>query len=273
MKPLFRKLLELGHPDWKRWDDYPALGIGLDDEEELIAVVSDPAFVLAAPDSVESWAALHAWRALGQLRSTRAIPALAGLLPLAQDDDWMLGDLPTVFGMIGSDALPALSAFVMDLAEGIFSRATAADGLSRVAQRHPEARDECVSILSAALERFEEHDPLLNSLLIGHLVDLQAVEAVPLIEGVFEAERIDLAHMGDWEDVQIALGLLSARTSPRPRLHPFGDAFWTTGRGPSDDVGVRREQQRDARKAQARKKQKAKQKRKAAGKSRRRNRR
>lgn len=51
-------------------------------------------------------------------------------------------------------------------------------------------------------------DPGLNGFIISDLVDLQAVQAAPIIKRAFAAECVDLSVMGDWEDVQIKLGLL-----------------------------------------------------------------
>jgi hypothetical protein len=37
----------------------------------------------------------------------------------------------------------------------------------------------------------------------------------------FAADRIDLSVNGDWEDVQVELGLLPARLTPKPLYSPF----------------------------------------------------
>ena len=38
-----------------------------------------------------------------------------------------------------------------------------------------------------------------------------------MIQEAFEAGAVDESVSGDWEDVQVALGLLGERTTPRPR--------------------------------------------------------
>jgi hypothetical protein len=74
------------------------------------------------------------------------------------------------------------------------------------------------------LEKFTESDQELNSALVSDLVDLQAVEAAPLIEQVFEADAVDEMFAGTWPAVQVELGLKpKAAFSPeqlRPKL-PF----------------------------------------------------
>lgn len=64
------QLLTLGTPG-ETWDpgaDYPALGITHEQVPELIRMATDTALNDMESGSVEVWAPLHAWRALGQLR-------------------------------------------------------------------------------------------------------------------------------------------------------------------------------------------------------------
>ena len=49
-----------------------------------------------------------------------------------------------------------------------------------------------------------------NGFLIRYLIKLQAVEAAPLMERAFAADRADLSIVGDWEDAQVDLGLKRA---------------------------------------------------------------
>ncbi len=72
------------------------------------------------------------------------------------------------------------------------------------------------------LERWAEQPEALNAFLIHHLVELGAAEAAPLMEAVFEAERAEILIRGDWEDVQVDLGLLPERRTSRPRLDVLG---------------------------------------------------
>jgi hypothetical protein len=79
-----------------------------------------------------------------------------------------------------------------------------------------------VAVLTRQLELFAEDDSLLddddmtlNGFIIWSLIDLKAVESVPVIERSFAADCVDESIAGDWEDVQIHMGLKEAReTSP-----------------------------------------------------------
>ena len=46
-------------------------------------------------------------------------------------------------------------------------------------------------------------------------MDLQVMEALPLMEQAFAAHCVDMMVTGDWEDVQIELGLKAERETAR----------------------------------------------------------
>jgi hypothetical protein len=208
-------LLTLDPPDRGPWEQYELLGISREHVPELIRIATDTELLWAEMESPESWAPVHAWRALGQFRSEAAVAPLAQLLKAVEDDDWIMEELPRVFELIGRPAVGELTKYIRS-GTGIFDRAVAAEALKRIADREPEYRSECIAILSEVLSRFEENPPVLNSLLIGDLIDLNGVEAAGIIKSAFDADRVDIRHQGDWEDVQIELGLLSERLTPGP---------------------------------------------------------
>jgi hypothetical protein len=214
-----------GQPEWP---DYLALGLGPEQIPDLIHMVEDEELHWADSESLEVWAPLHAWRALGQLSAEAAVEPLLGLLWRIEEleDDWVGEEIPVVLGMIGPAAVPKLAEFLADPLQGLWARVAAAHALAEVGQRHPDARDDCVAVLSGALDGFADHDPSLNALLINYLVDLKAVEAAPQMEKAFAADSVDISVLGDWEDAQIALGLLEERLTPAPEY------FWWPEPGP-----------------------------------------
>lgn len=78
-----------------------------------------------------------------------------------------------------------------------------------------------MAVLTAELEKYETHDPEFNAFIVADLVELQALEAAPVIQRAFEAEQVAEFIMGDWEDAQIELGLKAEREHPRKRFN-FG---------------------------------------------------
>jgi hypothetical protein len=213
------KLLTLGDcRQMRQCPDYLALRIGPEHIPELIRMTQDEELNQADSESLEVWAPVHAWRALGQLRAEAAIDSLIGLLEQIDEeyDEWIGEEVPEVLGMIGPAAMPKLSECLFAPHEGMWARSLVGNALVELGKRHPEVRDECVATLTRALEDFSAQDQVLNAFLIGSLIDLKAVEAAPLMEKAFAANRVDLSIPGDWEDVQVQLGLLAERRTPAP---------------------------------------------------------
>jgi hypothetical protein len=210
------KLLTLGDARGE-WQDYLALGLSQEDVPDLIRMALDEELYFRDSEDVEVWAPIHAWRALAQLRAEEAVQPLTRLLSRIDNHpgNWVGEELPVVFAMIGPGAIPVLASYLDDDEHGLFARAAAAHGLVEIGQRHPEARSACVEALSATLERYQELDPTLNALIISYLMDLDAVEVAPLMERAFAANVVDLSMQGDWEEVQIELGLLDRRRTPK----------------------------------------------------------
>lgn len=195
--------------NFHEWPNYLDLGLGPAHIPDLIRMATDEELHWAAGDSLEVWAPIHAWRALGQLRAKDAIGPLTRLFHELEENDWV-SELTTVYGMIGPAAIPALSTYLADRGHGMYPRVYAAESLEKIGSQHPDARAECVAILTHQLERFDKQNPTLNALLIGLLEDLQAVESVPVIERAFAADCVDVTIVGDWDDVQVELGLKEA---------------------------------------------------------------
>ena len=193
----------------KDWPQYLELGIGPEHISDLIRMATDEELRWADADTLEVWAPIHAWRTLAALHAEAAIEPLLPLLDEAEDDDWVVEELPRVYGMIGPAAIPALERYLDDKSHSDWARIIARSFLEEIAEMYPESRDECVAIFTRQLERFAENDEELNGFLVSDLVKLKALEAAPLIERAFAADRVDTFIMGDWYDVQVELGLMS----------------------------------------------------------------
>lgn len=210
----------------ENWANYLELGLGPQHVPDLIRMATDSELNWAEGDSLEVWAPLHAWRALGQLHAEAALEPLLSLFETLRDDEWAMEELPEVFGVIGPVAIPALAAYLADESHGEFPLITASSCLEKIATMHPEARGECVAALIRQLERFDENEPGLNAFLIHDLVNLKAPEAAPVIKQAFAADSVDLSVMGDWDEVQVELGLKSREEVPEKRFNdlPFATA-------------------------------------------------
>ncbi len=193
-----------------QWPDYSEYGIGAEHISDLIQLATDSELHWADSESLEVWAPTHAWRALGQLRAEEAIAPLLNLFHELDEDgwaDWTGEELPRVFGLIGAAAIPALTAYLADTSRNISPRISVAYALAEIGMSHAEAQEACITALTRQLEAFRKNDRELNGFLISFLVDLQAIEIAPLMQRAYAAGRVDEIVMGDWEDVQVALGL------------------------------------------------------------------
>lgn len=229
------KLLSIGEPESvnpDHWPNYIELGLGPEDVSELIRMATDRQLRDLEEEVYEDqdpdfWAPIHAIRALSQLHAETAIEPLVNLLAELKDDEWMFEEMPQVFGMVGPLAIPVLSAFLVDSSHDDYSRGYASESLAAIGKKYPESCLECIAALSKPLEAFEENDYELNSFLVTSLIDLKAIETLPLIQRAFEADRVD-EFLVDLDDVLVAFGLKEREEIPNP--FEFGNFFENLGK-------------------------------------------
>jgi HEAT repeat protein len=218
--PPLDRLLALGKPevDYRvPWPDYRSTGLSAEHVPELIRMATDAELVEGDDDAAETYGGIHAWRTLGQLRAEAAIDPLLDFLG-ETDDEWALGEIPEVLGMMGPAAFEPLRAALArwSLQRDSWVAGAAARGLMEITKRFPDTRDAAVEALARQLRWWARQDPDLNTTLVHDLVEMHAVEAAPVIEEAFAADAVDTRWFADdWEDVQVALGLLPERITPR----------------------------------------------------------
>jgi HEAT repeat protein len=196
------QLLTYGTADAGKWPDYLQQRLALEHVPDLIRMATDTELYGAESDSLEVWAPVHAWRALGQLQAEEGILPLMNLFHEQNENEWVTEELPEVYAMIGPPAIPALERYLSDAAHGLWPQVAASRSLEEIGKRHPEAREECVAALVGQLEQTTENDPTLNGTLIYALFRLNAVETLPLIRKAFEEECVDEFIMGNLESVE-----------------------------------------------------------------------
>lgn len=211
------KLLTYGEPEtdhYQEWQNYlEETGIGPEHIPDLLRMIDDKGLRTQDPDEDDPkyWGPIHAWRALGQLKDATVVQPL---LDRAQDlldydtgwGEWALEELPDVFGLIGKEAIPLLAQYQADTSYDEDARINISTALEKVAEIHPETRDEVLKILIHQLEAYEENSEELNAYLISRLASLKAKETLPLIESVFSSDHADESII-NLDDVLIAFGL------------------------------------------------------------------
>jgi hypothetical protein len=259
-----------GAPDWMsgpKWPNYPAeYGLTTEHIAELIHMAVDDTLHNAETDSTEVFAPVHAWRALGQLRAAEAVKPLLGLFHRIDDDhdDWAQDELPEVMGMIGPATVAPVARYLADSKNLLWARITAANSLEKIGGAHSQSRQDCISALAAVLEKFASNDELLNGEIVSALATLDAVEAAPLVEQAYKADRVDESLIGDWEDFQIEVGLLEQRITDLDEdldFNPFipsfpGEIAKPYGRKEDSQTKKKRKQAKDSRKKNRKKKKK-----------------
>ena len=222
------QLLTYGDPRGEtEWPDYLPLGFTEEHVPELVKMATDEELNWTSSESLEIWAPVHAWRTLAQLQAEDAIEPLLALFDFEEDfdDDWAISELPTIYGMIGPKAVPALSRYLSDASAELLSRLSVVDCIKEIGKTHPGAKLECAQALSTQLEHFRRNPTTLNGFLISGLMGLRAVDHLPLIKQAFDNGQVDLSIAGDIEDVEIELGLREERSTPRSWLFGEGEEF------------------------------------------------
>jgi len=208
-------LLTLGETSWNEWEDYQALGFTREHIPNLIRVATDQ-YLIVESEEPEFWAPIHAWRALAQLNAKEAIDPLINNFNLFEiaDSDWLSDDMMRALIKLGPDCIPALAMYLIDTQHDTMARISAGETLKHITEQYPATSNQVKGILISALELFAENEEELNGFLMGDLLDLKAVEAMPIIRSAFEAEAIDITIAGDLEDAEIELGFREERATP-----------------------------------------------------------
>ena len=216
--PPVDRLLRLGREpaQRKRWPDYRTLGLEPRHAPALVRMATDPVLYAAEERDPAGWAPVHAWRALAQLGLDAAAEPLLALLEREIEHPWVAEEVPAVLGMIGPAALHGATLLLFDEARDDEVRLAAAAVTANVAHEHPDRRDEAVAILAKQLEDWPHQSRWLNAWLVADLVGLGDTGAADVMAAAFAANAVDVSVGGDWEDMQVELGLIPERTTPPP---------------------------------------------------------
>jgi hypothetical protein len=185
--PKIQALLTLGDPtNGREWPNYlTKYDFSTEDVPALLSVFTDQDIEQLSSDRPEVWAPLYAWRILGQLGSEEAIEPIVQSFDTLYQDDWALGELCGVIGMIGPAAIPTLVKFWRQPGKDEFSYVMAMDALCEIAKQHPASRDQVIDIYIDYMNKPNQLAYNLNGLLMACLKDLKATAAIDEIRRLF----------------------------------------------------------------------------------------
>jgi tetratricopeptide (TPR) repeat protein len=158
----------------------------------LSRILQDKQYWEAQGDKL--WMPTHAVKLLGTLADPEALPQLIDALVLAEktDDEWVMDDLPTVFGRIGPPAVESLIGFI-NAHRGYYSmwwsRSVAANGLASIAIQHTQERERILSFLHGLFS--EDEDTEFMGSIACDLLDLHDSSSFPVLEDAFNRDLID----------------------------------------------------------------------------------
>ena len=93
--------------------------------------------------------------------------------------------------------------------------------LKEIPEEYPEARTECIAVVTRRLAEFEVNDPTLNGFLILALLHMKAVESANIIQEAYANDCVDKFVCGDWNEAQYELGLkVRPPSKARPSIFP-----------------------------------------------------
>ena len=214
-----KSLFELGEANRNRdWQDYLKYEFDKTDVPALLELVADDALNHASAESKDVWVPLHAWRALGQIGSHKAVAPLIALFDQLVEDDWAISELPIVMGMIGESAIIPLGIYLNETHHNKFARAMSAHGLAEIVKHYPSCREQVIQCYQDYMSQPDELATTLNGLLICHLLDIDAKEAINDIRQLFKKGCVDITCAGDLEEVEIELGFRTERSTPKPNF-------------------------------------------------------
>lgn len=214
------QLLALGETHMHDSRNYLKMGFTREHIPDLIRLVEDTELRDLpwdekgnAPPQV--YAQVHAWRTLAQLGAVEAIPSFIALLHYIDDDDddYIGEEIPIMLGKLGAPAIDPCREYLADPSHSTYARVAAGHALSEIGSQHPETRDACVQALISTLQDYQNDDESVNAFTLSYLAELKAVEAAPLAEEIFKADRAELEIAGDYEDFQIRVGMLQKRVT------------------------------------------------------------
>ena len=186
---------------------------------ELIELATDVSLLQGKKNDPETWAPVHAWHILANLKATDAIDQLIELFHILEHNHFVDEELPEIFAEFAGAALPSLEKYLKNANRSDDARISAAACIKEIGEAHPDVREKCIKILTEQLEKFEANSAELNAFLIWYLTDLQARKSFAVIKEAFERNCVDKTIVGELSNVEYQLNL----TDKKPTVQIYAE--------------------------------------------------
>lgn len=178
---LLKKLNEFGITSFDEvWPDYiKELNLRKIDFKILTQIIaSSDLSVITTGASVEKFAAMHSWRALGQLQAKQSLKILLDSLidEKNQEAFWYRIELPNVIKEIGSEGIKQLNTFLKKRGQLWDNKIIVVNGLIEIAINEPKYKNEVEEILLSILKKYKKNDLAFNASLLNAIFKLKPYE-------------------------------------------------------------------------------------------------
>lgn len=168
-------------------------------------------------DTIENWdnsAIMHSLILLAQLQSDKGLDAVLEIMrQTGEFADYHLGDLapellhPALYAC-GKDNLPAIEDYLNQPGLDSYLRSQASDALAMIVFKHPERRDEIISVFRRLLNEMIINLPVQRAcdgtfagFVMSNLMDIDAKELIPEIKATFATDCVNKTIAGDCKKV------------------------------------------------------------------------
>ena len=203
---------------------YRALGFSKKNKKQLLELGSDMALYYyeydeddADDECPEFFAVLHAWRALSEFEIPEAkvlfVDLLRELFEDEDDLDWMPRLFKELIKPFQADMFDESVAYILDGNEYEWFRAEFVNLLHRMLKNNEVDKRALNKVFEKLFKQCK--NPVVNASAIAVCKDENFTEHYPQIKKLYEQEYVFKALDGDLEDVELAFGMRTKRSTKR----------------------------------------------------------
>ena len=198
--------------------NYADLGFRRDDIEGLLEIALDEDLELYNSSvGKERYIPCHAITALGQFEAVEALDRLLKRLDFFHKDDYYREAVLYYIRKISYLKLDVLIEYFLDREKYTGLRVLVVEGIEEALNRDDILDKKAEKAFVEYLQRDDELDDFLNPMVIFMLIEITDDKYIDLIREVFETKPVNIYYDGDFEDVEIRLGLREKRSKPREK--------------------------------------------------------